>query len=81
MYADGVDLTEKIPLANGHVSVAIFIKNVIKKCSMLLQLKRTLFSNGDKIWNAVLYAYVIPRSKMKQHFTSLLDQLIERPSI
>lgn len=49
MYADGVDLTEKIPLANGHVSVAIFIKNVIKKCSMLLQLKRTLFSNGDKI--------------------------------
>lgn len=29
VYADGVDLTEKIPLANGHVSVANFIKQIV----------------------------------------------------
>lgn len=28
VYADGVDLTEKIPLANGHVSVVNFIRPI-----------------------------------------------------
>lgn len=52
VYADGVDLTEKIPLANGHVSVVNFIKQIVVTAICIHSLKIV----WNNIWNTVLNA-------------------------